>query len=118
MKLNSKQRKKFRIKNKLKKVSKKDRYRLSVSRSSKNISAQIIDDDKNITILSASSKDKLIKAKNKKNKTELSEIVAEELAKKAVEKKITKVYFDRGRYKYHGIIKNFADTLRKNGVIF
>ena len=118
MKLNSKQRKKFRIKNKLKKVSKKDRYGLSVSRSSKNISAQIIDDDKNITILSASSKDKLIKAKNKKNKTELSEIVAEELAKKAVEKKITKVYFDRGFYKYHGRIKTLADTLRKNGMDF
>ena len=118
MKLNSKQRKKFRIKNKLKKVSKKDRYRLSVSRSSKNISAQIIDDDKNITILSASSKDKLIKAKNKKNKTELSEIVAEELAKKAVEKKITKIYFDRGFYKYHGRIKTLADTLRKNGMDF
>ena len=118
MKLNSKQRKKFRIKNKLKKVSKKDRYRLCVSRSSKNISAQIIDDDKNITILSASSKDKLIKAKNKKNKTELSEIVAEELAKKAVEKKITKVYFDRGFYKYHGRIKTLADTLRKNGMDF
>ena len=118
MKLNSKQRKKFRIKNKLKKVSKKDRYRLSVSRSSKNISAQIIDDDKNITILSSSSKDKLIKAKNKKNKTELSEIVAKELAKKAVEKKITKVFFDRGFYKYHGRIKTLADTLRKNGMDF
>ena len=118
MKLSSKQRKKFRIKNKLKKVSKKDRYRLSVSRSSKNISAQIIDDNKNITILSASSKDKLIKAKNKKNKTELSEIVAEELAKKAVEKKITKIYFDRGFYKYHGRIKTLADTLRKNGMDF
>ena len=118
MKLSSKQRKKFRIKNKLKKVSKKDRYRLSVSRSSKNISAQIIDDNKNITILSASSKDKLIKAKNKKNKTELSEIVAEELAKKAVEKKITKVYFDRGFYKYHGRIKTLGDTLRKNGMDF
>ena len=118
MKLSSKQRKKFRIKNKLKKVSKKDRYRLSVSRSSKNISAQIIDDNKNITILSASSKDKLIKAKNKKNKTELSEIVAEELAKKAVEKKITKVFFDRGFYKYHGRIKILADTLRKNGMEF
>ena len=118
MKLNSKQRKKFRVRNNLKNVSKKDRYRLSVSRSAKNISAQIIDDNKNITILSASSKDKSIKAKNKKNKTELSEIVAEELAKKAVEKKITKIYFDRGFYKYHGRIKTLADTLRKNGMDF
>ena len=118
MKLNSKQRKKFRIKNKLKKVSKKDRYRLSVSRSSKNISAQIIDDNKSVTILSASSKDKNIKALNKKNKTELSKVVAESLAKKAVEKKITKIYFDRGFYKYHGRVKMFADILRKNGMEF
>ena len=118
MKLNSKLRKKFRVRNNLKKVSKNDRYRLSVSRSAKNISAQIIDDAKNITILSASSKDKLIKAKNKKNKAELSEIVGEELAKKAVEKKITKIYFDRGFYKYHGRIKILADTLRKNGMDF
>ena len=118
MKLTTKERKKFRIRNNLKKVSKQGRYRLSVSRSSKNISAQIIDDNKNITILSASSRDKLIKAKNKKNNTELSEIVAEELAKKAVEKKITKIYFDRGLYKYHGRVKIFAEALRKNGMEF
>ena len=118
MKLSSKQRKKYRIKNNLKKVANKGRYRLSVSRSSKNISAQIIDDDKHITILSASSKDKLIKTKNKKNKTELSEIVAQELAKKALEKKITKIYFDRSFYKYHGRVKILAETLRKNGMDF
>ena len=118
MKLTSKQRKIYRVRNKLKKVSKKERYRLSVSRSSKNISAQIIDDDNHITILSASSKDKSIKTLNKKNKTELSQIVAEILAKKAIEKKITKIYFDRGFYKYHGRVKTFADTLRKNGMEF
>ena len=118
MKLNTTTRKKFRISNKVKKNAPTGRYRLSIYRSSKNISAQIIDDNKNITILSASSRDKLIKAKNKKNKTELSEIVAEELAKKAVEKKITKIYFDRGFYKYHGRIKTLADTLRKNGMDF
>ena len=55
---------------------------------------------------------------NKVNKTEMSKIVAEKLAKKAVEKKITKVYFDRGVYKYHGRVKVFADTLRKNGMEF
>ena len=54
MKLTTKERKKFRIRGNLKKVSKPGRFRLSVSRSSKNISAQIIDDNKNITILSAS----------------------------------------------------------------
>ena len=118
MKLTTRERKKFRIRRKLKKVSSQERYRLSVSRSSKNISAQIIDDGKNITILSASSKDKSIKSLNKKNKTELSQAVAENLAKKAIEKKITKIYFDRGLYKYHGRVKIFAETLRKNGMEF
>ena len=118
MKLTTKERKKFRVRSSLKKVSSKERYRLSVSRSSKNISAQIIDDNKNITILSASSKDKSIKSLDKKNKTELSQVVAENLAKKAVEKKITKIYFDRGLYKYHGRVKIFAETLRKNGMEF
>ncbi len=118
MKLNTAGRKKFRVSNKVKKVSKNDRFRLTVARSSKNISAQIIDDVNNITLLSASSIEKDIKTKNKSNKTELSKIVAEKLAKKALEKKITKIYFDRGVYKYHGRIKIFADTLRKNGMEF
>ena len=118
MKINTSIRKKFRVSNKLKKVASKDRFRLSISRSSKNISAQIIDDKKNITLLSASSVEKDIKSGAKTNKTELSKIVAEKLAKKALEKKITKIYFDRGIYKYHGRIKIFAETLRKNGMDF
>ena len=118
MKLSTLQRKKFRVRNKLKNNSKNDRFRLSISRSLKNISAQIIDDANNKTILSASSYEKSIKSQNKKNKTELSQIVAENLAKKAKEKKITKIYFDRGIYKYHGRVKTFADTLRKNGMEF
>ena len=69
MKLNNIDRKKFRVRKKLKKVS-KDRYRLSVFRSSKNISAQIIDDLKNVTLVSASSIDKEFKGQ-KKNKSEL-----------------------------------------------
>ena len=118
MKLNAIQRKKFRVTNKVKKVSSPERFRLSISRSSKNISAQIIDDVKNITLLSSSSIEKDIKALDKVNKTEISKIVAEKLAKKAVEKKITKIYFDRGVYKYHGRDKAFAETLRKNGMEF
>ena len=118
MKLKTNDRKKFRVRNKIKKVSSPDRFRLSISRSSKNISAQIIDDVKNITLLSASSVEKDIKAMNKVNKTELSKIVAEKLAKKAQEKKINKIYFDRGVYKYHGRVKIFAETLRKNGMEF
>ena len=118
MKLTTNIRKKFRVTNKLKRVASKDRFRLSISRSTKNISAQIIDDSKNITLLSASSVEKDIKGLNKVNKTELSKIVAEKLAKKAQEKKITKIFFDRGVYKYHGRIKIFAETLRKNGMEF
>ena len=116
MRLSTIERKRFRVRKKLKSVS-KDRYRLSVSRSSKNISAQIIDDVKNITLVSASSIDKEIKVQ-KKNKSEISTIVAETLAKKANEKNIKKIYFDRGIYKYHGRVKIFAETLRKNGMEF
>ena len=118
MKLTTSIRKKFRIRNRLKKVAKNDRFRLCISRSTRNISAQIIDDTKNITLLSASSVEKDIKTGNKVNKTELSKIVAEKLAKKAQEKKITKIFFDRGIYKYHGRVKVFAETLRKNGMEF
>ena len=117
MKLTKTDRRKFRVRNKLKNVSRHDRYRLSVSRSSKNITVQIIDDVKKITLISASSLDRKIRSQ-KKTKTEQSTIVAEMLAKKALEKKITKIYFDRGIYNYHGRIKIFADTLRKNGMDF
>ena len=117
MKLNTKNRKKFRIRNKLKKNNPKNRMRLSISRSSKNISAQIIDDRSNKTLVSATSNTKDIKNLNKK-KIELSELVATKLAEKAKEQKITKIYFDRGIYKYHGRVKVFAETLRKNGMEF
>ena len=68
--------------------------------------------------MSSSSLEKEVKSLNKNNKSELSKIVAEKLAKKAKEKKITKIYFDRGVYKYHGRVKIFAETLRKNGMEF
>ena len=118
MKLSTRTRKKFRVRNKLKKVSKAGRFRLSIFRSTKNISVQIIDDIKNVTLLSASSIEKDIKEKKTKNKSELSVIVAEKLAKKAQEKKINKIYFDRGIYKYHGRVKILAETLRKHGMEF
>jgi large subunit ribosomal protein L18 len=118
MKLTTGIRKRFRVSNKVKRVASKDRFRLCISRSAKNISAQIIDDTKNITLLSASSVEKDIKSGSKVNKTELSKIVAEKLAKKAKEKKISKIFFDRGVYKYHGRVKVFAETLRKNGMEF
>ena len=118
MKLDTIQRKKFRVRNKLKRNASNDRYRLSVSRSLKNFSAQIIDDANNKTLLSASSIEKDIKSGPKKNKISISKIVAEKLAKKAIDKNIKKIYFDRGKFKYHGRVKEFAETLRKNGMDF
>ena len=103
-----------RVRRKLKQVN-SERFRLTVFKSSRNISAQIIDDKSNKTLISATS----IKEKNtNKNKTDLSLLVAERLSKKAIEKKITRVYFDRGGYKYHGRIKIFAEALRKGGLVF
>ena len=118
MKLNTSKRKRFRVSNKVKKVAPNDRFRLCITRSTKNISAQIVDDSKRVTIISASSIEKDLKSLSKVNKTELSKIVAEKLAKKAQEKKIKKIYFERGIYKYHGRVKVFAETLRKNGMEF
>ena len=117
MKISSIIRKKYRVRNKLKRVSDSKRFRLSVSRSTKNISAQIIDDNSKKTLVSASSIEKDIKVQ-KKNKSDMSVSVAELLAQKAKDKQITKVYFDRGIYKYHGRIKIFAETLRKKGMEF
>ena len=118
MKLNTDKRKIYRVRNKMKKISSTDRYRLSIKRSLKNISAQIIDDKNNKTLMSTSSTQKDIKSMKLKNKSELSIKVAEKLAKEAKDKKIIKIYFDRGVYKYHGRIKLFAETLRKNGMDF
>ena len=103
-----------RVRKKLKKVN-KDRFRLTIFRSLKNISAQIIDIKTNKTLVSATSNTKSEKNKKKDDKT-LS--VAQILVKKASEKKITNVYFDRGGYKYHGRIKSFAEAIRKGGLTF
>ena len=116
MKLTSNKKRSIRNRKKLKKVN-VDRYRISVSKSLNNISAQIIDDKINKTIVSASSNEKKVRD-NKVKKIEMSKIIGEMLAKRAAEKKINKVYFDRGGYKYHGRVKALADSLRKNGLNF
>ena len=107
-----------RVREKIKK-SANGRYRLSIFRSSKNIYAQIIDDDKGKTLLSSSTLDKKIKSKfkNTGNKEAASEI-GKILAEKAKEKGIKKVIFDRGKYLYHGRIKALADSARKSGLEF
>jgi large subunit ribosomal protein L18 len=115
-KFNTKIKRKLRNRKKLKNVS-VNRYRISVFKSLKNISAQIIDDKLKKTLVSASSIEKEIKS-SKKTKKDSSLLIGELLAKRALEKKIDKVYFDRGSYKYHGRIKILADSLRKNGLEF
>ena len=103
-----------RIRDKLKRIN-TERFRLTIFRSSRNISAQIIDSKNNKTLVSASS---VSKKKENKKKTDKSLEVAQILLKKALEKKITTVYFDRGGYKYHGRIKSFAEAMRKGGLRF
>mgnify|MGYP006237808181 CR=1 FL=1 len=115
-KINHKDKRKLRNRKKLKAVN-VNRYRVSVSKSLNNLFAQIIDDKQKKTLVSASSIEKEIKAKKVK-KMEKSSLIGEVLAKRAKEKNITEVYFDRGGYKYHGRVKTFAETLRKNGLKF
>ena len=115
-KISVKIRRKLRNRKKLKKVN-ENRFRISVSKSLNNLSAQIIDDKQKKTLVSASSFEKEVKAKKIK-KMEKSSLIGEILAKRAKEKNINKVYFDRGEYKYHGRVKIFAETLRKNGLEF
>ena len=115
-KINNAKKRQLRNRKKLRSVS-VNRYRISVFKYLKNISAQIIDDKEQKTLVSVSSIEKEIKA-NPKKKIETSALMGEILAKRAAEKKITKVFFDRGAYKYHGRIKMFADSLRKNGMEF
>jgi large subunit ribosomal protein L18 len=115
-KFNNKIKRKLRNRKKLKSVNVK-RYRVSVTKSLNNLSAQIIDDQLRKTLVSASSIEKEIKSKKAK-KMEKSYLIGEILAKRAKEKNINEVYFDRGQYRYHGRVKNFAETLRKNGLKF
>ena len=115
-KINNKTKRKLRNRKKLSKVS-SNRFRISVSKSLNNLSAQIIDDKEKKTLVSASSIEKEIKTKKMKKK-EKSSLIGEILAKRAKEKNISEVYFDRGAYKYHGRVKVFAETLRKNGLKF
>ena len=115
-KINNKIKRKLRNRKKLKTVN-VNRFRISVSKSLNNLSAQIIDDKQKKTLVSASSIEKEIKMKKVK-KMEKSSLIGEILAKRAKEKNIIDVYFDRGEHKYHGRVKTFAETLRKNGLKF
>ena len=94
------------------------RPRLVVYRSLKHIEAQIIDDFKGVTLVSASSRDKDLESQLKKvkNKTEVSELIGKAIAKKAKSNKIGPVVLDRNGSPYHGRVKAFAEAARKNGL--
>ena len=115
-KISNKNKRKLRNRKRLKDIN-INRFRVTVSKSLKNLSAQIIDDKQQKTLVSASSVEKEIRDKKVK-KIEKSSLIGEILAKRAKEKNINEVYFDRGENKYHGRVKNFADSLRKNGLKF
>lgn len=100
----------------LKKVG-SGRLRLTVYRSAKNISAQIIDDLKGVTLASASSLEADIRVKDGA-KTDHSSLVGTLLAQRAVEKGVSEVMFDRGSYIYHGRVKALADAARAAGLKF
>ena len=100
---------------KLKSVT--DRKRLSVFKSNNHIYAQVINDEIGVTLASASSMEKAIRSENI-SKKELAEKIGKEIAKRSIENGIDKVAFDKGRYKYHGIIKILADAARAGGLNF
>jgi large subunit ribosomal protein L18 len=91
-----------------------DRPRLTVFRSNKYILAQIVDDSKGKTLVLALEKE----LKEKGTKTEKAKILGMALAKKAIDKKIKQVIFDRGSYAYHGRVKAFAEGAREGGLEF
>ena len=91
--------------------------RLSVFRSNSNIFAQIIDDEKQVTLVSSSTIDKELKLENGSN-VEAAKKAGELLAKRAKKAKITKVAFDKGGYQYHGRVEALADAARENGLEF
>ena len=106
---------KERVRFKSKKVSK--RNRLSVFRSNNHLYAQLIDDKSGTTLASASSLEKSIKDKKLQRK-EIAELIGKNIAKKIISKGIDKVAFDRGKYKYHGLIKILAEAARSEGLNF
>ena len=100
---------------KLKKVS--NRKRLSVFRSNNHIYAQVINDELGVTLVSSSSMEKIYK-ETKETKKELAKKVGMEIAKRSLDKGIKEVAFDKGRYKYHGLIKILAEAARTSGLNF
>lgn len=95
-----------------------ERPRLAVFRANRNISCQLIDDSLGVTLASASSLEKGIRPPAGMTKTDAAKLVGEAIAKRALERGVKAVVFDRGGYKYHGRVKALADSARENGLRF
>jgi len=115
-KLNPTERRAQRNRSRLKKNAGEGRLRLSVFRSSKNISAQLIDDAKGVTVASASSQEEAVAAKG--SNKDGAAAVGKLLAERALAKGQKLVMFDRGRYIFHGRVKALADAAREGGLEF
>ena len=113
--MNNSERKK-RTRFKLKKVS--SRKRLTVFKSNNHLYAQIINDEQGITLACVSSVEKSFKNRKNKNKKELAEELGKEIAKRSIKNGIKEVAFDKGKYKYHRIIKILAEAARASGLVF
>ena len=109
-------RRKSRVRYQLKRSS--SRNRLSVFKSNNHIYAQVINDEKSTTLASASSLEKNFRETSDVSKKEMAEKIGTEIAKRSLEKGIKSVVFDRGEYKYHGIIKIFAESAKNAGLEF
>ena len=100
----------------------KERPRLCVFRSTKHIYAQLIDDEKRKTLVAASDagikKSRFRKGSGSQAKVDIAKEVGKLIAKKALDKKIEKVVFDRGGYQYHGRVKAVAEGAREGGLKF
>ena len=113
--MNNTQRKK-RTRFKIKKAS--SRKRLTVFRSNNHLYAQIINDEEGITLTCVSSLEKTFKNRKNISKKELAEDLGKEIAKRSIKNGIKEVAFDKGKYKYHGIIKILAEAARAGGLDF
>ena len=106
----------LRVRNKLRKVN-EGRVRLSVHRSNKNISVQLIDDVNGVTLASASSLEKDLGVVGKNN-VEAAAKVGKAIAERAKKAKVTDCYFDRGGFLFHGKVKALAEAAREGGLKF
>jgi large subunit ribosomal protein L18 len=95
-----------------------DKPRLSVFRSNNHIEAQIIDDVAGVTLVAASSKQKEFSTFKSRSNKEVAKLVGSKLAKAATAKGLDKVVFDKGGYKYHGVVAALADAARSEGLNF